>query len=145
MATPFMTGKLATCKAFIDGAPIAFKVQSWTVTQRSVKAEDGLCGEDRPHIQTIVQGYDINLTCFMTDSAELLKALTNVENDDAGVMPLNKAVALSLKSLDGTSQGFVTSGEVTFDDWSVNAGGQPERLKVTFPIRAQKVKAVQTL
>lgn len=145
MAGPFMAGKAATCKVFVDGSPVTFKVQSWSVTQRSVKAEDGLCGENRPHIQTIVQGYDIGLECFVSDTEELKKLLVNVENDDANVMPLDKAVSLTLKPLDGTRQGFVTGGEVTIDDWSLKAGGQSERLKLTIPIRAQYVKAVQTL
>lgn len=145
MATPFMSGKTATAKVFVDGSPVTVKVQSWTVTQRSVKAEDGLCGENRPHIQTLVQGYDINLSCLIRDTLELENLLTNVENDDANVMPLDKAVSMTLKPLDGTSQGFVTGGEVTIDDWSLNSGGQAERLKLTIPIRAQYVKAVQTL
>lgn len=145
MATPFMSGKQATAKLFIDGSPVVLNVQSWTVNQRSVKAEDGLCGEDRPHIQTLVQGYDINLTCFQRDVNDIKALLVDVDNDDQSVMPLNKAVALSLKPLDGTRQGFATSGEVAIDDWSWAAGGQSERIKLTIPMRSQKIKAVQTL
>ena len=144
-STPFFSGKHTAVKAFVDGSPVAFKTQSWTAKQNSTMCEDGLVGEDRPHLQRLVQTYDVNLTCFARDLVEIMALLTDVDNDDAAVQPLTKGLAMSFKPLDGTKGGFQLSGEVVIGDWELAIGGQTERAKVTVPFKAQYFKPVASL
>lgn len=144
-ATPFWSGKHTAIKAFVDGSPVSFKAQSWTVKQNSVMADDSLCGEDRPHFQRLVQSYDISLTCFARDLAEINTLLQDVDNDDGAVLPLAKGIAMSIKPLDGTKGGYQASGEVVIGDWELAIGGQTERAKITVPFKAQYFKPVPTL
>lgn len=144
-ATPFWCGKASTVKAFVDGSPVTFKIQSWTAKQNSVVAEDALVGEDRPHLQRLVQTYDVNLTCFMRDLAELDALLTDVDNDDGGVQPLSKGLAFSIKPNDGTTHGYQAAGEVIIADWELAVGGQTERAKITVPFKMTKFKPVKSL
>jgi len=144
-ATPFWCGKAATIKAFVDGSPCGFKVQSWTCKQNSVMCEDSLCGENRPHLQRLVQTYDVSLTCFVRDLAELNTLLTDVDNDDGGVQPLSKGIAMSIKPNDGTTGGYQLSGEIVIGDFELQVGGQTERAKITVPIKATNWKPVKSL
>lgn len=145
MPIPFWKGKNSKVLFFQDGKQIILDVLSWTCKPNVTDSADGVCGEERDRLQTDANFFEINLECMQQKFEGLDALLDNIENDDAKVLPLDKAVAFSIKPNDGTSAAYEATGEVTVGAWDFGASGRTERNKLTIPLRAQYFKKLGTL
>ena len=145
MPVPFWSGKNAKIYFFIDGKKVPLDVRTWSVKANVTKAADGVGGEKRDRLQTIINYYEISLTCWQVDVNDLAALLVSIDNDDAMVEPLDKQVTFLIKPNRGKSAGFIAHGDVTFDDWEWASPGRTERQTLTIPIRAQYFDPVKTI
>jgi len=141
---PFWSGRSSTLKLFVDEQSVTINVQQWSIAPFGTEAQDSLCGDIRAENQTLVEGYNISITCLMRDAEPIRVLLANTENDDLLVMPFRTEVGLMIKPLDGTAHGYSVS-EVTIGLWELAVGGQSERATVTIPMKARFVKKVALL
>jgi hypothetical protein len=141
----FYSGKDTKVVFFIDGAKVTVDVTSWSAKPNVTDANDGVCGEDRDRLQTITNFYEVSLTCKQTGVDDLKKLLVDTDNDDAAALPLDKQIGILVRPHNGTSVGFVTSGDTAIGGWDWASPGRSERQTLTIPIRAQYFKPVQTL
>lgn len=144
MAAPFWSGKNSKFLFFYDGQQVTLHVQNWSVKPNVTEAADGVCGEDRDRLQTMVNFYEISVTAWNTDLAPVEKLLANIDNNDANVQPKDKTAVLSIKPNDGTSAAFVAS-EISIGAWELSVGGRTERATLTVPMRARFFKPAPTL
>ncbi len=137
MPVPFWSGKNAKVYFFIDGKKVPLDIRSWSVKANVTKAADGVGGEDRDRLQTIINYYEFSLTCWQVDVRDLALLLASIDNDDGMVQPLDKHVTFLIKPNRGTAAGFIATGDVTFDDYEWASPGRTERQTLTIPGRAQ--------
>ena len=146
MPAPFWSGKNATVSFFMDGAnKVPVVVESWSCKPNVTAVNDGVNGEDRDRLQTMVNYYQFTLNCKQEGVKDLLKLLVNIKNDDQNTLPLNKGLAFIIKPNDGTTSMFQVSGDVTVDDWEWANSGRTDRQKLTIPMRSQYFTEVPTI
>jgi hypothetical protein len=138
---PFWSGRSAKLKLFVDGQAVTINVTQWSISPYGTEAQDTVCGDVRSENQTLVEGYNIGITCLMRDVDEINILVGNTENDDALVMPFSTSMGFLLKPLDGTTKAF-SADAVTIGLWEWAVGGQSERSTVTIPMKARYVKKV---
>ena len=73
-AVPFLNGKDAKMKIFINGTEMVANAKNWTVTADVTKTADGVNGEDRDRLDSFVNFYTYSATCYM-DKATQVDAL----------------------------------------------------------------------
>ena len=140
---PFWSGKNAQVSFFIDGSnKVPVDVESWSCKPNVTTCNDGINGESRDRLQTIVNYYQITLNCKQQNLKDLDKLFENTANDDTNAPPLSKGLMIIIKPLDGTTSVYQLDGDVTIDDWEWANSGRSDRQKLTIPIRAQNVTKV---
>lgn len=144
MAVPFWSGKNAKVTFLQDNTKVPVDVTSWSVKRNATKVNDGVGGEDRDRLDSITNYFDISLTCKQVGIEDLKKLLEDIDNEDALVAPLDKALAFTIKPNDGSKASFVAT-EVTVDDWDWASGGRTERQTLTIPLRARYFREVSTV
>jgi len=142
MSAPFWSGKNATVILFQNGKQIIVNVQSWDCKPNVVKAADGINGEDRDRLQTIINYYELNLSCLLSDNSPVQAMIDNQANDDANVLPFDRQIGFKIQINDGSKVAYAAT-EVFVDDWQLASSGRTDRNKFTLPLRARYFQAVQ--
>jgi hypothetical protein len=141
----FWSGKDSQVILMQDNDKVVVDVQGWNVKPNLVKAADGICGEDRDRLQSIINFYDLNIQGKQETLLAMTAFLDAQENLDAGVADLERGLFLRIQPLDGTSAAFGTRGQCTLDDWDFRADGRTERNQLNIPLRAQYFGPLATL
>lgn len=142
--TPFFSGKDAVMRLFINGAEVILNLDTWDAGPNVTKAADGVNGEDRDRLQTIMNYFELTSKGWMDKAAQIPAVMNYISNNDAQVQPLDAAVALSFKILDGSKLAFVAK-EVTIDDWKITQGGRTTRVNFSLNMRARYFDPIPTL
>jgi len=139
---PFFVGRDCKLKFFIAGVSIGeLDAKSFNVKKVATAVADGIIGEDRDRLDSIVNHYELKLTCHNADLKKLVALLADQELIDEGGIPTDQAMAIVIRPKDGSKTGFQAS-EAVFDDWSFDIGGMTERAMLEIPIRCRYFKAV---
>jgi hypothetical protein len=141
---PFFRGKDAVFRLFMDGRERILNAKTWSAKRNTTDGADGVNGEDRDRPYSVTNFYDLSVTCYQKDASILLALLEDQDNDDAGVLPLDKAVGLNIKIQDGSRAAFVAK-EVTLGAWELNQGGRADAVMLTIPLRARYFSKVAAL
>ena len=146
MATtkPFFSGKDAVLRLFSNGPEVILNAKTWDCGPDVTKVADGVNGEDRDRLQSIVNSFSFTADCFMDDAKQIDAMNAWVANNDAQASPFDVAAAISIKVLDTSKKAYVAK-EVTIDDWRVKQGGRSERVMFTLNFRARYFTALATL
>lgn len=147
--SPNMSGKNCKFRLFLEGGAggmeqVILKVKSWEAGPDVTKINDGENGADRDELQRIVNFFSLQAVSWMPDTKAIEALLRDIDNDDALVSPLEKAVGLLIYPNNGTKASFSATG-VCIDDWKWASAGRTERQLVTIPLRCQYLKPTKTL
>jgi hypothetical protein len=141
---PFFRGKDATFRLFQDGKEVLVNAKTWSVKRNTTDGSDGVNGEDRDRPYSVTNFYDLSATCYQRDAKILVALLDDQDNDDAQVAPLDKAVGINIKIIDGSRAAFVAK-EVTLGAWELNQGGRTEAVMLTIPLRARYFSKIKSI
>jgi hypothetical protein len=136
---PFFAGMHTKFVFLQDSQKLPLDVEKWSLKLNATKVNDGVCGEPRDRLWRYINWYDLNFTCKLVDIIVVLSLLRDVDNDDAGAIPLVKAGGLLILPPNQNRRALAISN-VIIDDWEIAAGGRTERAVLTIPARAQEVK-----
>jgi hypothetical protein len=134
---PFYAGMHTRFLFILDTSQVPVDVEKWSVKLNVTKVNDGVCGEPRDRLWRYVNWWDVNITCKQVDAVVLKALIKDVENDDAGAVPLIKAAGILILPPNQSKAAFSLSG-ITVDDFEWAVGGRTERSVVTIPMRAEQ-------
>lgn len=144
LPVPFISGKDATFRLFINGKETILNAKSWSLSADVTKAQDGVNGEDRDRPMSFVNLYNWTVTCFLDRMNQVDDVLAYVANTDAQVAPYDAAFGIKGKIQDGTKKAYVGK-ECTVDDYTINMSDRKDRVMLTLNGRARYVDPVPTL
>jgi hypothetical protein len=144
LPVPFISGKDATFRLFINGKETILNAKSWSISADVTKAQDGVNGEDRDRPMSFVNLYNWTVTGFLDKMTVVDDILAYVANTDAQVAPYDVAFGIKAKIQDGTKKAYVGK-EATLDDFTVNETDRKDRVMFTCNGRARYVDPVPTL
>jgi hypothetical protein len=133
---PTFSGKDAVIRFFFNGSEVPVLAKTWEIGPNVTDVADGVNGEQRDRLQTIVNYFEGTMTVYQNDVSALLQLLSNINNDDLEVLPLDKTFGFNFKILDGTRQNFVGK-EGVIGAFRVNQGGRTERVMLSIPFRCR--------
>lgn len=136
---PFFAGMHSRFIFLQDSVQLPLDVEKYSIKLNATKVNDGICGEPRDRLWRYINWWDISFTCKLVDMAAILALLRDVDNDDAGAIPLVKAGGI-LVFPPNQNKSALTINNVVIDDWEFASGGRTERATLTVPARAQEVK-----
>jgi len=143
--TPFWSGRSSVLRWYIDGEQNVLHVVSWTVRQVATEGLDHVNGEARARPWKVVDGYEIKVECRQRDvqvAKRLVEMPLPMNEDDSEYSPVDETqhdVAIVVKTLDGSSHGFMTVGSVVVGGWEFGVGGQTDRNTMSLTFHAQDV------
>lgn len=140
---PFFTGRHCRWLMIQDNSQVVLDVIKWNVKRRVVKAEDGVNGEKRLRLASYTECFDISVSAKQVDTTALEALLRDIDNEDAGVIPLQKSCGVIVLPPGGRKAAF-NAQEVTIDDWDWASGGFSERHDLTIPMRCTKFNKVKS-
>ena len=143
-STPFFSGKDAVLRLFINGKETILNAKSWDASPNITKVNDGVNGEDRDRLQSIVNYFEFSASCYMDSGAQIPDVLAYYANNDAQVLPFDAAAAIQFKILDGSKKAFVAK-EVTVDDVKISNSGRTDRVMLSLNFRARYFDATPSL
>lgn len=139
---PFFSGKDCTV-TFNILSNLRLAVKSWECKAVVVDADDGICGEKRDRLQTIIKYFDLTLTCNQEETSVLDNLMRNIANDDSpGAAPLNKGLLLTIRTIGSGDSNYRASGDIVVGAFSFGTSGRTERNTITIPIRCQEFDKV---
>jgi hypothetical protein len=133
---PFFAGMHSKFVFLMDAGQIPVDVEKWSVKLNATKVNDGICGEPRDRLWRYINWWDVSITCKLVDAQLIKTLLRDVQNDDAGALPLVKAAGVLIIPPNQQKAAF-TLNEVIIDDWEWASGGRTERSVCTIPMRAK--------
>lgn len=145
MATqPFISGKDSVLRIFSNGAEVILNPKTWNAGPNVTKVSDGVNGEDRDRLQSIINNFDFDCNGYIDSMKQVDALLAFIATNDAQVLPFDVAAALSFKILDGSKKAYVGK-EVTLDDWKIQQGGRTERVMFSLNFRGRYFDAIPTI
>ncbi|HEU4728386.1 MAG TPA: hypothetical protein VFT22_10865 [Kofleriaceae bacterium] len=133
---PFFLGKHCKFRFFQNAQAVTVDVLKWSVKPNVTKYQDGVNGEDRDRIGRETNFFEGTFECRQVDTSALKALLASQDNDDAGVVPLDQAVGVTVTPPNQNKAAFVGKG-VVIDDWEWASEGRTERHRLTIPFRCR--------
>lgn len=140
---PFFAGLHARWVFIQNNVRVTFDVTKGNFKPNVTKANDGVNGEPRDRLAVYVNYFEGSINTLQVDTQALEALLNNIENDDAGVLPWEKACGLVITPPSGRKASFQLTG-LNFDDWDFSSQGRTERVGLVVPFRATRIRAVRT-
>lgn len=141
---PLVKGQNSVFKFFLDGNEVILNTKSWNCKANVTKIADAVNGETRDRLDRVVNYFEISAECFNRDMKVLDAILSDIDNDDQSVTPLDKAGGVRIKVNDGSRRAYQCK-EIVLDDFDLTASERAPRTmtKLTFRCRFfEKVKSV---
>jgi hypothetical protein len=143
LAVPFINGKDAKIRLFINGTEMIANAKSWSVTKDVTKVSDGVNGEDRDRLDSFVNFFSWAMTCYMDKVSQVDALLAYDANTDLQVARFDCAVGITFKLQDGSKKAYVGK-EIALDDWNVNQTDRKERTMFQLNFRSRYCDQVAT-
>lgn len=138
---PAIRGKDSTLKLFIGDKTIPIDVRRWRAAENATEIEDNVCGEDRARLDKVVNFYTVTLELLTSDATLIRELLKDQQNDDAGAIPQEKAVAGLLREKGGKKFAWRMSG-VVLGAWDIGADDRASAVNQNVPLRCQYFEEV---
>lgn len=137
-AQPFAIGQNAILQLFYKGNKYGdeMDVVSWDATENVTEVNDGVCGEDRDRLDTILNFIVVSLTMKVV-LFDKIDAMIQHRADQDAQAPGDIALGMSLSPRakgKGATYGF---SECTLGAMKLSAGGRADRLQLTKTVRAR--------
>lgn len=136
LAIPFLNGKDAKMRLFINGKESILNAKSWSITADVTKVADGVNGEDRDRVYSFVNFFSFAGTCFMDKANQFDDLLGYFANTDLQVAPFDCACGITFKVQDGSKKAYVAK-EISLDDFNINQTDRKERVMFQLNFRAR--------
>lgn len=141
---PFWSGKDSKLKFFFEDKTLVLDVMSWSIKPNVVEAADGICGEDRDRLQTIINFYEVSVEGKQEKLATLKEFLKDQQRLDDRVLAAEKAVGVLIFPLDGTQAAYQCR-EYTLGAWELSAKSRTDRNALVVPGRCRYFDELKTL
>lgn len=137
-AQPFAIGQNAKLQLFYKGQKFGdeMDVMSWDASENVTEVSDGVCGEDRDRLDTILNSITINLTMKLVNFDKIDALLSHRADQDAQA-PGDIALGMLLSPRAKTGGVTYSFSECAFGAMKLAAGGRTDRLQHTQPVRAR--------
>jgi len=136
---PFLTGRRGVLKFVLDNDEVVIPTTKFGFKTVGTEIKDDINGENRSRYDYQLDGYEANATVKVRDVKLLRAWLKNQDNDDAGVAPLDAALAFRFAPRDGSRSSFVGT-EVTWDgfDWDGAENSATQSVSIKWRFRFMK-------
>lgn len=133
---PFFRGQESVFKFFLNGTEVVLNTKSFDVKANVTKIADGVNGEIRDRLDRCVNYFEITCDCFQRDTKLIEALLSDIDNDDTEVTPLDKGGGVRIKVRDGTRKAFICK-EIQTDDFNIVNSGRPDRVMAKLSFRCR--------
>lgn len=141
---PYWSGKDSKLKFFFEDKTLLIDVMSWSVKPNVVEAADGVCGELRDRLQTIINFYEVQIEGKQEKMAAIGEFLKEQQRLDDRVIAAEKAVGILIFPLDGTQAAYQCR-EYTLGAWELSAKARTDRNMLNVPGRCRWFDELKTL
>lgn len=141
--TPFLSGKDAKLRLFIGSDEVLLNCKSWNLDPDVTEAADGVCGEDRDRLITIVNFFTFSATVYNDRLGVVDSWLAYYDSLDSQTAPPIVTAGCNFRILDGSKKAYAAS-ECTLGKCSLAASDRKERFMVTVGFRGRYFKQTKT-
>lgn len=137
-AQPFAIGQNAILQLFYKGNKLGdeMDVVSWDASENVTDVNDGVCGEDRDRLDTILNFIVVSLTMKLA-TFDKIDAIIQHRADQDAQAPGDIALGMHLSPRAKGNGVIYSFSECAIGAMKVAAGGRTDRLQLTKTVRAR--------